>query len=307
MVLPQRVSLSIGPVLFNWPAQRWSDFYARLADEAPVDSIYVGEVVCSKRLPYYLDAISGAVDRLQRAGKTVVLSTLALVTLPRERRDCADMVRTDGCEIEVNDISALAYLTGGQNFRVGPYINVYNESTLRYLADFGATSVCLPPELPLASVAAIAAEARNLHLDCEIWAFGRIPLAISGRCYHARVDGLTKDSCQFGCSRDHDGLGVQTLDGKDILALNGVQTMSHSYCNLIDDVDRVADTGITTLRLSPHTCDMVAIAQTFRDRLDGKIGAEEATACVSEICGDVPFSNGYLFGRSGVEMIRRSP
>ncbi|HUI94161.1 MAG TPA: U32 family peptidase, partial [Xanthobacteraceae bacterium] len=39
-----RLALTLGPVLFNWPADRWRDFYVRIADEAPVDRVCVGEV-----------------------------------------------------------------------------------------------------------------------------------------------------------------------------------------------------------------------------------------------------------------------
>jgi collagenase-like PrtC family protease len=45
--------LTLGPLLFNWPAERWRDFYARIADEAPVDRVVLGEVVCSKRQPFH--------------------------------------------------------------------------------------------------------------------------------------------------------------------------------------------------------------------------------------------------------------
>lgn len=299
-----KISLTVGPLLFNWPTDKWIDFHARLADEAPVDTVHVGEVVCSKRAPFYLDAIAEAIERLQRGGKKVVLSTLALITLPRERRNCADTIRDDGLEVEVNDISALAYLEAGQAFRVGPYVNVYNESTLQFLASLGASYICLPPELPIATVAALAGAARQRNVACEIWSFGRIPLAMSGRCYHARLDGLTKDSCQFGCSRDSDGLDIDTLDGKKFLAMNGVQTMSHSYCNAIGDVDRLSDAGVTALRLSPHSCDMIAISRAFRDRLDGKLGSEEAASRIGTVCNGVSFSNGFLFGKTGAEMVR---
>jgi collagenase-like PrtC family protease len=297
-----RISLAMGPLLFNWPAEKWRDFYARLADEAPVDTVHIGEVVCSKRLPFYANAIPEAVERLQRGGKTVVFSTLALITLPRERKDSANIVHDEEYEIEINDISALAHLEGRRTFRTGPYVNVYNESTLRVLAGLGASYVCLPPELPISTVNLLAGTARSLHMGCEIWAFGRIPLAMSGRCYHARIEGLTKDSCQFVCARDSDGLAIDTADAKHFLAVNGVQTLSYSYCNTIGDVERLAKAGVTALRLSPHSCDMVAVSQLFRDRLDGKLDAGEAMRGMEEICGRVPFSNGFLFGRSGVEM-----
>ena len=304
--MSQNISLAMGPVLFNWPADIWLNFYARLADEAPVDVVYLGEVVCSKRRPFYLDAMADAIERLQRAGKRVVLSTLASVTLMRERKECAELVRCDSCEIEINDLTALEHCRQGRRFYVGPYVNAYNEDTLGVLAGLGACSVCLPPELPFASVEALATAARSLGVECEIWAFGRIPLAISGRCYHARVDGLTKDSCQFGCARDSDGLAVDTLNGKGFLAINGVQTMSHTYCNTVTHVDCLAAAGVTSLRLSPHSCDMVAISRTFRDRLDGCLSSEEALALIQETCGPVAFSNGFLFGETGAEMIENA-
>ncbi len=298
-----RTSLTMGPLLFNWPVDKWKDFYARLADESPVDAVHIGEVVCSKRLPFYADAIPQIAERLRRGGKTVVLSTLALTTLPRERKDSIEIVRNGEYEVEINDITSLAHLLDGQRFRTGPYVNVYNETTLRFLARLGTSSICLPPELPIDTVGILAKVARSLRVGCEVWSFGRIPLAMSGRCYHARIEGLMKDSCQFVCAHDSDGLALETVDRQKFLAINGVQTMSHSYCNAIGDIERLADIGITGLRLSPHSCDMIAVSQVFRDRLDGKLSAMDGRHRIEEICGDAMFSNGFLFGSSGAEMV----
>lgn len=306
MMIPstnQRVALTMGPVLFNWPVEKWSDFYAQLADEAAIDLVYLGEVVCSKRTPFYLSAMADAVGRLQRGGKTVVLSTLALITLMRERKECAELIGNGGCEIEVNDLTALVNWDKGEPFHVGPYVNVYNEGTLAFLAGLGASSVCLPPELPFQAVESLAAKSHALGIGCEIWSFGRIPLAISGRCYHARIDGLTKDACQFGCARDSDGLAVSTLNSKGFLAINGVQTLSYTYSNVITHVDRLEAAGVTALRLSPHNFNMRDVSRAFRDRLDRRIDGEEALSRLQTICGPVSFSNGFLFGEAGVEMV----
>jgi collagenase-like PrtC family protease len=85
-----------------------------------------------------------------------VLSSLALVTLDRERRMCADLAAMEGVEIEIDDFTMLAHLGRGTRFAVGPLVNVYNEGTIGFLAERGARHVCLPPELPLASVAILA-------------------------------------------------------------------------------------------------------------------------------------------------------
>ncbi|MEO3431415.1 U32 family peptidase [Pelagibius sp. CAU 1746] len=295
--------LTLGPLLFNWPAERWSDFYARIADEAPVDRVCLGEVVCSKRLPFYAQRIPDAIERLQRAGKTVVLSSLALVTLAREQQLCADLAASDGMEVEVNDLTMLAHLAPGRAFAVGPLVNIYNEGTLGFLAGRGARHVCLPPELPLASVATLAAAGGALDITTEVWAFGRLPLAISGRCYHARVHGLAKDSCQFVCGEDLDGLPVETLDGEDFLVINGVQTLSFAHASLLGDLEALKGAGVASLRLSPQDCDMVQVARLFRDAIDGHLSPGAAQEVLAAQLPAAAFANGFLSGRPGAEAV----
>ena len=45
--------LTLGPILFHWPADKKRDFYFQIADESPVDTVYIGEVICSKRSPFF--------------------------------------------------------------------------------------------------------------------------------------------------------------------------------------------------------------------------------------------------------------
>lgn len=293
--------ITLGPLLFNWSADRWSDFYARIADEAPVDRVCLGEVVCSKRMPFYIDRIPDTIERLQRAGKQIILSSLALVTLKRERQMCADLAASGELEIEVNDLTMLAHLPKGQPFTVGPLINVYNEGTLAHLANRGAANICLPPELPMPSIETLASTAAACNIVPEVWAFGRIPLAIAGRCYHARIHGLTKDNCQFVCGDDPDGLKVETLDSEGFLAINGVQTLSFTHCNLLGDLEDLGAAGITSFRLSPHGDDMVAVAGLFRRVLDGKLDGSEAIDRLAALMPEAVFANGFLSGGRGAD------
>ena len=71
------IELALGPCLFNWPAERMADFYARIADEAAVERVHVGEVVCGKRMPFTDPIWADVIERLTDAGKTVVYSALA--------------------------------------------------------------------------------------------------------------------------------------------------------------------------------------------------------------------------------------
>lgn len=293
-----RATLTLGPVLFNWPADQWRDFYARIADEAPIERVCIGEIVCSKRLPFIADTMAGAIERLQRGGKSVILSSLILPTLARERAMIDDLKAIPDVLIEANDVSALPHVQGRPHV-IGPFVNVYNEDTVSFLAKNGAVRICLPPELPLSSIATLAAAAPDMAF--EVWSFGRIPLAISARCYHARIHGLAKDSCQFVCGQDADGLVVETLDRERFLAVNGVQTLSHACCNLLSNLLELQGAGIRSFRLSPHAVDMASVASLFRDVLDDRRDAASASRDLGALIAFAPFSNGFLSGSAGYE------
>jgi len=283
-----RLSLTLGPVLYNWPVSRWVDFYARIADEAPVDRVCIGEVVCSKRKPFVDDVILDVVDRLERGGKEVVYSTLAMPTNKRETRDIGDMIQA-GYQIEANDI-ATVHLLNGKPHIVGPFINIYNEDSLALHLKLGATRVCLPPELPLESIRILA----NGNKAVEVFAFGRPPLALSARCYSARARGIAKDACQFVCEAELDGMNVETLDGVPFLAVNGIQTQGYVVTAAVRHVDALRDAGVVSLRLSPQTCDMVRVARVFRDLADGNTTSQEAGESLSVLHLPGPLSDGFL-------------
>lgn len=289
------MTLTLGPLLFNWPAGDWLAFYRRIAEEAPVDRVCLGDIVCSKRWPFLTSHIAAAIDMLVRAGKSVVLSLPILPTLERERRLVEELMAIPGVLIEANDVSALARLSG-RSHAIGPFVNVYNEGTLRYLAANGASHVCLPPELPMASIRTLA---KSVDIVLEVWAFGRIPLAVSARCYHARLHGRSKDSCHFVCGDDPDGRTVADLDGRPFLAINGVQTLSSSYCNLLGDLDELARSGVRSLRLSPHSVDMAAVARLFRSVIGRRMSAGEAHRRLAKLMPSATFSNGFLHGQPG--------
>jgi collagenase-like PrtC family protease len=290
--------LTIGPILFNWEPDIWRDFYFRIADEAAVDAVAVGEVVCSKRMPFFDDHLPAVLERLTAAGKEVLVSSLALVTLERERRRTEELAHAHEWLVEANDISCIAHLAGRPHV-IGPFVNVYNEGTAQWFAAQGARRICLPPELPLESIAAIAAATPRAEI--EVFAFGRAPLASSARCYHARLHKLAKDNCRFVCAADPDGLPVDTLDDERFLVVNGVQTLAYACTNLITDLDDLARAGVASLRLSPQQCDMVAVIRTFRDVLDGRTLPEQGLRELAAIYPNIPTTNNFLRARAHTE------
>ncbi len=299
------MKITLGPVLFNWPAEKWRDYHFRIADEADVDVVHVGEVVCAKRMPFFESVLPEVVERLAAAGKEVVFSTLALVMNRAERKAVEAVCEmADEALVEVNDISALPRLEGRPHL-IGPFVNTYNEATLDWFARRGALRACLPPELGGEAVRTLTAAAREAGMGTEVLVFGRMPLALSARCYHARAHNLPKDGCQFVCEKDHDGMDLKTLDGEAFLAVNGIQTMSHACLNLAGEIGALKEMGVEAVRLSPHDCDMVEVAATFRGLAEERIDAGEAMARLEALGLPFPFANGYFHGKPGAEWINR--
>lgn len=285
--------LTLGPLLYHWPARKRRDFYFRIADEAPVDTVYLGEVVCCKREPSFEPFFDDVVERLRAAGKGIVISTFALVTSKRELVRIRALAAR-GLLLEANDVASLQLLSGTPHV-VGPHINVFNEGTRDFLIGRGAVRIVVPVEMPAGSIRVIAAGA-----GVEVQVFGRQALSVAMRCYHARSHNLTKDHCQLVCGLDPDGLAASTIDGRPILTINGTQTLSHGYCVLLPELAGLHQLGVTDFRLSPQNLDMVRVAQIHRAVLDGRQCADEALPALRALTGEVPYVNGFLHARAGL-------
>ncbi|APX90960.1 U32 family peptidase [Brevirhabdus pacifica] len=295
---PARAALTLGPIAYHWSPRIRRDFYARIADEAPIDAVYVGEVVCSKRAPFVEDALPEVVERLRRGGKRVIHSSLAEVMLPRERKATAALVAEDALEVEINNAAGLLG-ADGRRHRIGPFMNVYNAETLDELVRRGAEHVCLPVEMRAPSIALMAARGQQIGVGIEVQVFGRAPLATSARCYHARAHGRTKDNCRFLCEKDRDGMPLTTRDGSPFLRVNGIQTLSETYVALGDEVAALQAMGVSHLRLMPELVDMVAVARLFDGLRCGTMAPDEATARLAELSARTPLSNGFYHGKPG--------
>jgi len=297
----KKSDITLGPLLFHWDEDKARDFYFKIADEAPIDKVYIGEVVCSKRAPFHAKYIPEAVERLQSAGKEVILSTLQLVMNNRELNEIRDTAGfADDMMIEANDLSAVNLLAGKPH-SIGTFVNIYNIGTLKVFEQMGAKNICLPGELPSTSIKTLAGAASTSNV--EVYVFGRLPLAISARCYHARAHNLHKDNCQYVCGLDSDGMNVNTISGQPFLAANGLQTMSQTCCELSGEIEELQSFGVSGFRLSPHDVDMVQVSNIYRDIADSKIEKSEARSKLEEEVDFADFSNGFYHGTVGKESI----
>ena len=289
-----KAQLTLGPLLYHWDAEKRRDFYFKIADEAPVDCVYLGEVICSKREPYFEDYFTQVADRLRSAGKQVVISTNALVTSPREMDEIRKHASEDAV-VEANDVACLQSLHGKPHV-IGPFVNVFNEGAREFVLRNGAFRIVLPVEAPATSIKVLA----DTPAEIEVMVFGRQTLSVAMRCYHARSHGLTKDSCQFVCGLDPNGLSATTVTGEDLLTISGTSTQSHGYVVLLNELEALRKMGVTHFRLSPQHMDMVAVTSMYRDVLDGKCTPKEAEARLLQMSDDIPFINGFYYAREGL-------
>ena len=246
------------------------------------------------------------VERLQQGGKQVIVSLLAEVMSKVDRRLVSGMLDLVGLMFEVNDASQLAAVAGKPH-AVGPFLNAYNEETLCYLSHRGATVFTMPYELPGRSIAVMCKAATEHGAAVEMQVFGRIPLALSARCYHARAHGLTKDGCLFVCESAADGMELQPRSHHKFLAINGIQTLSHRYLELSAEIPALVATGVAAFRLSPHSLDMIEVARAYRQLLDGRISTDETFAKLAGLGMPQPVMNGFFHRKPGYLHVGAQP
>lgn len=295
------VHLTLGPIQYNWSREQRRTFYRGIASAA-VDTVVLGETVCFRRIPFLREAIAEEATLLLEAGKQVVMSTLALAVSAAERADVAALCGQADLLTEANDAGALYHLRGRPHW-AGPFLNTYSPGTVAVLAANGVEQVCLPWELSLDSIRHLGRDPAGLRLEVPV--FGRAPLAISARCYHARVHGLSKDGCQYVCDRDPAGMTVETLEGVDFLRVNGVQTLSGAVHAAIGEVPDLLAAGVTSLRLMPEAGDMGAVIAAFRAVAEQGTDPAEAEQCIRAATGGETLCNGFLHGVDGTAWVER--
>ena len=259
------MKLSLGPVQYYWHRETIFEFYQAMA-ETPVDIVYLGEVVCSRRRELRHSDWLDIAHMLRDAGKEVVLSTMVLLESTSDVADMHKIVRETEFLIEAGDMGAVHNLALQRPFVAGAQLNLFNPDALAWMASLGATRWVMPLEMR-ASDLAVLQESRPAGLQTEVFAYGRMPLAFSARCFTARHYNLPKDDCGFRCIEHADGQLLKSREGEAFLTLNGIQTQSAKVHNLIADVPQLASLGVDILRISPqglHTADIVAAFDAAR-------------------------------------------
>ena len=271
------------------------DFYAGIAD-CPVDIVYVGETVCSKRREFRHRDWLDVANRLRTAGKEVVFSSLALIEAQSEigylRRLCDD----GNLLIEANDMTAVQLLAGTAPFVAGPTLNITNKRSLARLIPLGLQRWVAPVELTQSMYREIRASLDSA-IEFELFTWGRLPLAYSARCYTARAHQVNKDDCENCCIQYPDGMTLHTREDEEFLMINGVQTMSAKTFYRFSDGSDINVANI--LRVSPQVRGTEAVIHLLDAMRRGDIDSADAMSALGEY---VPtgMCNGYWHGMAGM-------
>ncbi|WP_373888584.1 ubiquinone anaerobic biosynthesis protein UbiV [Massilia genomosp. 1] len=296
------MKLALGPVLYYWPRDTMMAFYDTVA-ASPVDIVYLGETVCSRRHELRLPDWLSLAAMLADAGKEVVLSTQALLESSSDLTNLRKLTSNGRFAIEANDIGAVHCLDGGVPFVAGPHLNLYNEDSVALMAQLGARRWVMPLEMGRAALAAMQ-QSRPKGLETEVFAYGRMPLAFSARCFTARHRNLGKDDCQFSCMAHPDGLELYTRDADTFLILNGTQIQSHLVYNLLGELAVLASMGVDVLRISPQAQHTEAVLALFDRARRGQVDAGQALAGLAPLM-PAAACDGYWHGKPGMAFDKR--
>lgn len=292
------MELTLGPVLFEWNQDEFYRFYEEAA-KMDVDRVYIGEVVCTRKIGFSYNDLSAIIKLLEGAGKKVTLSSLAVISNEDELEQTRKLL-SHPCSVEANDMAVFNMADPSvREVLAGPHITAYNAPTIEFLKSIGVKRVTFPVEL---SKESFEYAIKHTGIFGEVFAHGKVPLAFSWRCYTSRAFGLTKTGCRHHCMKYPDGMDLKTVDGANLFTVNGTSILSADTYSLIEFVDSLRDAGAGALRISPQSKDTARVVEVFRARMNGTIGNKEALAELKAVTQG-GFSNGWYLGKAGKDYL----
>ncbi|WP_144210392.1 U32 family peptidase [Shewanella donghaensis] len=290
------MKISLGAINYCWDKATVEQFYDKAA-QSQVDTVYLGETVCSRRrIIKFQDYLTFA-KTLKQSGKNVVLSTMALIEAQSELTELKKYIDNGDFIIEANDMAAVQLAKEAKlPFICGPTINNYNRASLDILHKMGMQRFVMPFELSKTWLETVIGE-KKPGFEIEIMGHGYIPLAHSARCFTAKHFNLSKDNCETICQKHPKGILAQTQENQNLLRLNGIQTQSASFADLSSEITHMNDMGVDYFRVSPSHIDCVELANGLVNKISDP---HHNSANENAEKADVNSCNGYWFGEAGL-------
>ena len=291
------MKLSLGPLQYFWPRARTLALY-RMAADWPLDVIYLGETICSKRRELGTRDWIALAEELAGSGKQVVLSSLSLIEAESELGVLMRRVEHGGFWIEANDLSAVQLCRERSvPFVAGPSLNVYNHQALSLLVEDGLRRWVPGVEQGHQLIGELGDAYRGggaAMPELEVIAWGRLPLAYSARCFTARALDVPKDQCGFRCIDYPDGMPLATRQGQAFLRINGIQIQGEEVTDLGPELPTLRALGVDLLRIYPQAEGTGEVIAHF------DLARRSRTAPPR-----IGVRNGYWHGEPGMQMDAR--
>jgi O2-independent ubiquinone biosynthesis protein UbiV len=191
--------------------------------------------------------------------------------------------------VEANDVGTAHYLSNQKlPFVGGAALSLYNEQSVLKLWKLGMRRWVVPVELSRDWLDTLltqpALDSIRQQLEIEVFSYGHLPLAWSGRCFTARSENRHKDDCQLCCIKYPTGRLSTSQEGQPLFVLNGIQTQSGAKYNLQNDLPSMQGL-VHYVRLSPDSQDFMEKLAQFSQGVAAPLQTNEVNGYWHRLAG----------------------
>ncbi len=277
------------------------------------DAVYLGGSAFSARANaanFDNDTLRDAVRfaHLRGVKVYVALNTLILDSEIKKAFDFIKFCHDIGVDALIVQDLGIAYIIGKYfpDFRIhaSTQMTIHNLDGVKAAAKLGFRRVVLSRELSHSEIEYIT---KNTDTEIEVFSHGALCMCYSGQCLMSSLLGGrsgNRGACAQPCRLPYTVLGS---DGRPMGEENKYYMSLKDLC-LIDDIDRLRDIGVTSLKTEGRmkNKEYVALVTHMYDkyRRGGKVDPKDKEM-LENIFSRSGFTNGYVYGQTGAHMLNK--